>query len=117
MTGTPQGTNTYSGQLAGALAAISAVPSNLCAITVGNPDSSTAYLQLFDAPMTGDGAPTLGITTPNLSLMIPAGQTLPIVLPGGQQITFQNAITAAATTTPTGATPAGSALVVNAIYR
>jgi hypothetical protein len=118
MAGTPQGTRTYFGQLTNALAAISANPGNLGTLILGNPNAAAVYLQLFDAPATGgQGVPVLGAATPKLSIMIPASGVLPIVLPEGQQLTFLTAMTAAATTTPTGAAAPVSPIDVNVIFR
>jgi uncharacterized protein YcgI (DUF1989 family) len=114
---TPQGTITNFSQLTGALAAISGTQANLCALVVVNPNASAAYLQLFDAPATGQNAPTLGTTAPKLSIMIPAGQTLPLVLPEGQQVTFFSAITAAATTTPAGNVAPAEGIAANFILK
>ena len=49
--------------------------------------------------------------------MIPAGQTLPLVLPEGQQVTFFSAITAAATTTPAGNVAPAEGIAANFILK
>ncbi len=112
---TPQGTTIYSALggtgaalLSNKLTAVSATTSNLTSLILSNPSTSAAYVQLFDAPATGQAAPTLGTTASKLSILVPAGQTLPLVLPDGQQLTFFTAITAAATASAAGSdAPAG----------
>jgi hypothetical protein len=83
-------------------------------LEVSNPNTTDAYLQLFDA----DAADvTVGSTTPTLSFLIPGGDgTLDGAMdkfwPPG--ISFENAIIYACTTTATGSSDPSTGLVLNA---
>lgn len=89
---------------------------NLYFLEVSNPNSTDAYIQLFDL---ATGSVTVGTTTPKLSLLVPAGNgtnygamdkvfTIPIA--------FATAITYACTTTATGSTDPTVGLIINAGY-
>lgn len=85
-------------------------------LEVQNPNTSDAYIQLFDDE-TGDV--TVGSTTPVLSLFVPAGDgtsdgAMDKMFPF--PIKFKTAITYACTTTATGAGDPSTGLVVNAAY-
>lgn len=69
-----------------------------------NPNSSPAYIQLFDA-----ATATPGTSTPKLSFGIPATTTTSVP----STVQFLNAIKAAATTTRNGGTPVTTAAVCN----
>ena len=89
---------------------IKASAGHLLGLHVHNPDAAEAFLQLFDVA----GSPTVGTTTPKLSLRIEAGGDL-LFMPA-LPIAFATAIRYAATTTVNGGTAPGSDLVLNAIY-
>jgi hypothetical protein len=80
-----------------------------------NPNTSSAYVQIFDTA----GTVTLGTTTPVLSLGIPASSNGP----GGGNlewtvgIHFANAIKVAVTATATGSTAPSTALDCNFAYK
>jgi hypothetical protein len=76
-----------------------------------NPNSSVCYLQVFNTT-----TPTLGTTTPILSLPVPAtsGANIP---PGSLATAFNTAIAVAATTTPTGGTTCTTGMTVNLWYQ
>ena len=78
-------------------------------LEVQNPNAVDAWLQLFDA-----ASPTVGTTTPTLSVFVPALGATDKFWPGG--IRFRVAIRYAATTTSTGNTAPSSNLVVNGGY-
>jgi len=69
-----------------------------------NPNASIAYVQVFDATSV-----TVGTTTPTEALPVPATTVASLPFPAQ----FFNAIKVAATTTATGGTAPGSALVCN----
>ena len=76
-----------------------------------NPNTASAYVQIFDTA----GAVTLGTTVPVLSLGLPASASGPGGgnLEWGMGIHFANAIKVAATTTATGSTAPATALDCN----
>jgi hypothetical protein len=76
-----------------------------------NPNSSAAYVQIFDTV----GSVTLGTTTPVLSLGIPASDGGN--LEWGMGIHFAHAIQVAVTTTATGSTAPGTAVDCNFAYK
>lgn len=78
-------------------------------IEARNPNSTPAYLQLFDA-----AAPTVGTTVPTISLYVPedGATSKNFKVP----IEFATAIKYAATTTPTGNGDPATGLIVNATY-
>lgn len=76
-----------------------------------NPNSAVAYVQIFDVV----GTVTLGTTSPDMILGIPA--TSAANLDSGAGINFANAIKIAATTTATGSTGNSTALVATAWYK
>lgn len=91
-------------------------PGTVYQIAVSNPNSSDAYLQLFDVAA---GSVTVGTTTPNQSYLIPAGDGTNdgaadkvLSIP----IQFDTAITYACTTTATGSGDPTTGLVVNILY-
>jgi hypothetical protein len=87
----------------------------LYSLEVSNPNSSDAYIQLFDATASDV---TVGTTTPSLSFLVPAGDG---TLDGGMDkfwpngVIFDTAITYACTTTATGSSDPSTGLVVNAV--
>lgn len=78
-----------------------------------NPNTSVAFVQVFDAATAG--SVTLGSTTPKYALPIPAGSNggYALALVGLQ---FASGIQVAATTTATGSTAPSTALVCNSAY-
>lgn len=85
---------------------------NLYGISVQNPNSADAWLQLYDVAA---GSVTVGTTTPKLSLLIPAnGVVYEQWVP---PIEFSTAITYSATTTAAGGTDPTTGLVGNLLYR
>jgi len=76
-------------------------------LTVTNPGSTTAYLQLFDALPANV---SLGTTLPITPIAVPAGQTDDLILGGGWR-RFDVAVTGASTSTPTGSAAATNMIV------
>jgi hypothetical protein len=113
------GLSTYFTNTVGATAtAIKGSAGNLYTIEASNPNTSDAFLQLFDlAP----GSVTLGVTAPKQSLLIPAGagasnrgaadKVLTVPMEFDTQIVF------AITTTPTGSTSPGTVCTLNVGYK
>jgi hypothetical protein len=77
----------------------------------GNPNTSTAYVQVFDTT----GAVTLGSTAPTFVIPIPAGAGANIEFTNG--IAIANGIKVAATTTATGASTVATALTGFILYK
>lgn len=96
----------YPGGLTATLVGAKGAPCLLTGYNASNVNSSTVYLQIFDAASTS--GITLGSTTPDVVLGIPANG----VLDGPQQIAFQHGIVIAATTTATGSSAPSSAVPV-----
>lgn len=86
-------------------------------VHVVNTNSADAYLQLFDL---ATGSVTVGVTTPKLSLLIPAGNGTDAGAFeagfGPLGIVFNTAITYACTTTATGSTDPTTGLTVNLVH-
>jgi hypothetical protein len=76
-----------------------------------NPNATAAYVQIFDAPV---ASVTLGTTPPSQSIGIAATASRNFTLSPGEE--FLNAISIAATTTPTGSTAPATALTCNLAY-
>lgn len=87
-------------------------PVRLFSIDVINPNSSPAYLQLFDAAL---ASVTVGTTTPSYVLYVPASGSISKDFEGGAY--FATAATMAATTTATGAGNPTTALVVSVMKK
>lgn len=90
---------------------------SLYGLEVSNPNSTDAFIQIFDL---ATGSVTVGTTTPKLSFFVPAGNGTDdgamdksFVVP----IDFGTAITYACTTTATGGTDPTTGLVVNVIFK
>lgn len=83
----------------------------LCGWNIINTNAAVVYIQLFNAAGTGDV--TLGTTAPTLVLAIPAGVGASVfsMLSNDSSISFPLGLVAAATTTPTGSTAPGAAMV------
>lgn len=91
--------------------AVKAAAGTLAGVHIYNPNSSSSFVQFYNV---AQGSVTVGTTTPNYTLFIPAqggvdGGILPIA--------FSTAITIAATTTITGGTAPSTALLVNLQYK
>jgi hypothetical protein len=76
-----------------------------------NPNSAAEYVQIFD----NSGTVTLGTTTPDLVLGIPANSGANILDASG--INFANAIKLGCTTTETGSAAPATGLTVNIFYK
>ena len=77
-----------------------------------NSNSSVAYVQFFDV---ASGSVTLGTTTPNYSIGIPATSAANVFVPTG--IAHGTAITIAATTTVNGSTAPTNNVDINVFYK
>lgn len=98
---------------AGLTSTASSVTASAC--TLGgyyayNPSAAVTYLQVFDAT-----APTIGTTTPDLVFGIPAAGAANLEFTNG--VHMGTALTVAATTTASGATPPATAIEVTVIYK
>jgi hypothetical protein len=94
------------GALLAVKTAVKTTPGKAAWYDIFNPSNATAYVQLFDAALADV---TVGTTAPVLSIGIAAGGRAS----GEAGVGFQTAISAAATTTATGNTAPGTALVAN----
>ena len=102
----------FNSALLGTVTNVKTSAGNVYAWSIGNPNSSVAYVQVFNALAVNV---TLGTTTPSYSIPIPAssGSNFTIPVPVGHS----TAISVAATTTATGAVAPSSGLVVNIFYK
>lgn len=73
-----------------------------------NPNTATAYLQLFD-----NATPTVGTDAPKFIVGVPAGEQVTLSGSPIVGLQFLTAITMAATTTPTGGTAPTTGVVVS----
>ena len=91
--------------------AVKASAGNLYGYHFYNPNSATIFIQVWNL---GTGSVTVGTTAPTMVLAVPGLGALDtyLTIPVG----FSTAITVAATTTATGSTAPGTALVANAFY-
>lgn len=78
---------------------------NLYAVTYNNAQASVCYIQLFDALAANV---TLNSTVPNQWIPMAASSTFTVTLSPIAMMGFATALSAASTTTPTGATPCGT---------
>lgn len=92
--------------------AVRAAAGKLVAWDIYNPNSSVAYVQVFDKAA---GDVTVGTTAPDYVITIPATDTARITLANG--VLHANAITVAATTTPDGSTAPTTALVASLFHK
>lgn len=106
------GLSTYfNNALSTTVSAVKALAGRLYNLQVQNPNSSDAWVQVFDL---ATGSVTLGTTTPKKALFIPAlGES---VFDWDNGVGFATAISVAATTTSTGNTAPTTALVFNADF-
>lgn len=86
-------------------------PGAVGAISCYNPNSSVAYIQVFD--QAAPSSVTLGTTAPNQSIGIPATGA---IATGMLDIKTMNGLQVAATTTATGSTAPTTALNCNVTY-
>lgn len=92
--------------------AISAAAGEISLLQCYNPNSSQAYVQIFNV---ASGSVTLGTTVPTLSVAIAPTSTGGFVQ-GNPGVTFSTAMSIAASTTATGNTANGTALDCNVAY-
>jgi hypothetical protein len=97
--------------LSNTVQAIKSSAGQLGGLDLFNPNSTTVYIQFFNA---ATGSVTVGITAPTFVKALPAGAAANINYGAG--ITFNTAISWAATTTATGNTAPSSALTGFALY-
>lgn len=85
----------------------------LCGWNIINTNAAIAYIQLFNASDITNV--TLGTTSPTLILAVPtgAGSTVFAMISDSNKMSFPLGIVAAATTTPTGSTALGSAMIAD----
>lgn len=93
--------------------AVKTSPGRLYGLHIQNPNAADAWVQFFDVASAGV---TVGTTTPNWSVWVPALSGLDD-LDFAVAIEFNTALTIAATTTATGAVAPGIGLVTNLFYR
>lgn len=79
-----------------------------------NKGGAEAYVQVFDSAAANV---TLGTTTPKLVVWIPAGGAWEEKFTGETKVGFYTAISLAATTTATGSSAPGTALIANIEYK
>lgn len=87
--------------------AVSAAPCTLNSYYIYNPNSSVAYVQLFDVAA---GSVSLGTTTPKWAIGIPASSGANL---SRLKMAFTTALSVAATTTATGSSAPATALDTN----
>lgn len=83
-------------------------PINMAYYNIGNPNSTLAYLQFFDALAANV---TVGTTPPLMTVAVPAFGGVVDTWPM-ESVQFKTGIVIAATTTPTGSTNPTSALTL-----
>lgn len=96
--------------------AMKAAPGYLHKLTVMNPNTAQAFIQLFDA---ATSAVTVGSTTPDYVVVVPAndGTTDGAVIDDHiPPLHFETAITYACTTTDTGNTDPTTGLIISATF-
>ena len=106
-----------SGNPVTAVVAVKASGGGLYGYYIGNANTTTCYLQIFNV---ASGSVSLGSTVPNLTFPIPpqnatngnGGANLALSIP----ITFSTAISLASTTTAAGGTTTGCGMTVNIWY-
>lgn len=90
---------------------VKAAPGAVIFFNVFNPNSSVAWLQIFDAA----GAVTVGVTAPVLSFALPSGGLWESPW-SPQSLVFEHGIIITATTTTTGGVAPASPVVLNGGY-
>jgi hypothetical protein len=106
------GLSFVSGTIGATKTTIKGSAGNLYGWYLYNPNSSVAYCQIFNATT---GSVTLGTTTPDLALAIPATSGANLEVSNG--LTFATAISFACTTTRTGSTGPSSTIDYNWWYK
>lgn len=96
--------------------AISAISGRLYGWHVFNPGTALAYVQVYNLAA---ASVVVGTTTPTITLALPSNSTSNVGVDGlfSIPVEFSSAISMAATTTPTGGTAPGTALLANMFYR
>lgn len=102
----------YKADLAATVSAIKAGLGYVFGFSIYNPNTSAIYVQVFDA-LSADV--TLGTTAAKCVIGIPASSGVSMSLT--KPLEMAKGISAAATTTPGGATGPTSGVVVNVFYR
>lgn len=80
---------------------------NLCGYFIHNPNGAESWIQIFAKAATDV---TVGTTTPDLTLKMPANGEITWIFPMGKEFGLTNGLTIAATTTETGAVNPSTAL-------
>ncbi len=118
---TSDGTSTYAavGGTGNALLtatpiAVKSSPGNLYGVSFVNTGVADTYVQVFNVAA---GSVTLGTTAPKTVFWVPAGGSWEEKFTGEAKITFDTAMTAAATTTPTGSTAPSTGIIATFIYK
>lgn len=93
--------------------AVKASAGGLYYIHVYNSNTTDCFLQIYDAAA---GSVTVGTTTPDMTLCVPAGGVLDTPM-DGSALGFSTAITIAATTTITGGTAPSTGFLVSMGYK
>lgn len=101
----------FNGALSNTKTAVKASAGKLYGWMVHNPSAATAYIQVWNVAI---GSITVGTTAPTYVIELPAGASANVMSERG--ITHSAEINIAATTTPTGSTAPGTALVVSLFY-
>ncbi len=102
----------YTAALVATKVAVKASAGNLYGYHIYNPNSAVIYVQMFNV---ASASVTLGTTPPTMVLAVPAGGWADAT-PSGPPITFNTAITIAATTTASGLTAPTTGLLTNIWY-
>jgi hypothetical protein len=92
--------------------AVKATPGGLYGWHIHNPNTSNAWVQLWNL---ASASVTVGTTAPHLTLFVPAEGGVEMIFPLG--LGFGTAITAAATTGASNGTAPSTGLVVNLFYK
>jgi hypothetical protein len=112
---TTGGTSSYfNAALGNTVSSVKSSAGNLYGFTFQNPNSTAAYVQLFDLV---SNSVTLGTTAPKLSYWVPAGGSYDLVATGEAKISFATAISIAATTTATGSTTPSVGVLTNMLFK
>lgn len=104
-------TTFFNGAVTNTAVAVKASAGQVYSWMLFNPSGAVAYLQVFNVAAAGV---TVGTTAPLFSIPVQAGTQVPFSTDIG--IAFGTAISVAATTTPTGSSAPGTAMVVNIFY-
>lgn len=108
---TSGGLHFYSGSIGATATSVKSSAGQIYGWYIGNSNTSAIYVQIFNV---ASGSVTLGTTTPDMSLYIPASGGANVSFAGG--IAMGTAITVACTTTRTGSTAPASTVDLNIFY-